>query len=191
MPSIKGTRTEKNVLAAFAGESQASMRYAFFAKKAQKEGFEQIAAILERISTEERAHASRFYKLLEGGEVVIQASYPAGGNGKTADNLRAAANDEHEEWTKGYPEFARTAREEGFENIAKVFEAVSVVEKHHESRNLGLLAQIESGTVFKRPKPVVWRCRKCGYLHEGIEAPETCPACNHPQSYFEVLGEHW
>lgn len=191
MPNIKGTQTEKNLLASFAGECQAATRYGFFAKKAKKEGFEQIAALLLRTSEEERAHASGFYKLLEGGELEIQATYGAGGNGTTAQNLRASAAGEHEEWTQAYPGFAKVAREEGFPNIARIFELVAMVEKYHESRHLGLLAQIESGTVFKRDKPVRWRCRNCGYIHEGTEAPESCAACAHPQAYFEVLGEDW
>ena len=191
MASVKGTCTEKNLLTAFAGECQAAMRYSFFAKKAKKEGLEQISALLQRTSEEERAHASSFFKLLEGGEVEIQAAYPAGGNGTTAQNLRGSAAGEREEWEKVYPEFARVAREEVFPNIARIFEAVASVEKYHESRHLGLLAQIESGTVFKRGKTVRWRCRNCGYIHEGVEAPDSCAACAHPQSYFEVLGEDW
>ena len=191
MASVKGTRTERNLLASFAGECQASMRYSFFAKKAKKEGFEQIAALLFRTSEEERAHASSFFKLLEGGEVEIEAAYPAGGNNTTAQNLRASAAGEHEEWDKVYPEFARVAREEGFPNAARIFEAVASVEKYHETRHLAFLARIESGTVFKRDKAVRWRCRNCGYIHEGIEAPETCAACAHPRAYFEVLGEDW
>ena len=191
MGSVRGTRTEQNLLAAFAGESQAAERYGFFSKKAKKEGFEQIAALFQRTSDEERAHASRFYKLLEGGAVAIQATYAAGGNGTTAENLRGSAAGEHEEWTSGYPEFARVAREEGFEHIARVFEAIAAVEKYHESRHLGLLAHIEAGAVFKRDQPVKWRCRNCGYIHEGTEAPAICVACAHPQAYFEVLGEDW
>ncbi len=191
MPSIKGTKTEKNLLAAFAGECQASMRYSFFAKKAKKEGFEQISALFLRTSEEERAHASGFFKLLEGGEVEIQATYVAGGNGTTAQNLRASAAGENEEWTQVYPEFARIAKEEGFPNVARIFESVAEVEKYHEYRHLGLLARIENGTVFKRDTPVRWRCRNCGYIHEGPEAPESCVACAHPQAHFEVLGEDW
>ena len=191
MASVKGTRTEKNLLTAFAGECQAAMRYSFFAKKAKKEGLEQISALLQRTSEEEHAHASTFFKLLDGGEVEIQAGYPAGGNGTTAQNLRGSAAGEREEWERVYPEFARVAREEGFPNVARTFEAVASVEKYHESRHLGLLAQIECGTVFKRAKPVRWRCRNCGYIHEGPEAPDSCAACAHPQAYFEVLGEDW
>lgn len=191
MASVKGTRTEKNLLTAFAGECQAAMRYSFFAKKAKKEGLEQISALLQRTSEEEHAHASTFFKLLDGGEVEVKAAYPAGGNGTTAQNLRGSADGEREEWEKVYPEFARVAREEGLPNVARTFEAVASVEKYHESRHLGLLAQIESGTVFKRGKPVRWRCRNCGYIHEGIEAPNSCAACAHPQAYFEVLGEDW
>lgn len=191
MASLKGTQTERNLVKALAGETQAAARYSYFAKKAKKEGFEQIAAVLERTSVEEDAHASRFFKLLEGGNVEVTSTFVAGGNGKTSDNLRAAADGEREEVEVMYPEFARTAREEGFEGIAKVFEATAVAEKHHEWRHRGMLAHLEAGTVFKREKPVVWRCRKCGYLHEGTEAPEQCPACAHPQGYFEVLGESW
>lgn len=191
MASVKGTQTEKNLLAAFAGECQAAMRYSFFAKKAKKEGFEQISALFLRTSEEEHAHASSFFKLMEGGEVTIQAAYPAGGNGSTSQNLRASAAGEHEEWEKVYPEFAQTARDEGFPNVARIFDSIAAVEKYHESRHLGLLAQIESGTVFKRDKPVRWRCRNCGYIHEGLEAPDSCIACAHPQSHFEVLGEDW
>jgi len=189
--SIKGTQTEKNLLASFAGECQASMRYSFFAKKAKKEGFEQISALFAKTSEEERAHASSFFKLLEGGGLEIQASFPAGGNGTTAQNLKASAAGEREEWETGYPGFARVAHEEGFPAIAKLFESIAAVEKTHEERHLKLLGHIEAGTVFKRSAPVLWRCRNCGYLHEGIEAPDTCVACGHPQAYFEVLGEDY
>jgi rubrerythrin len=191
MGSIKGTRTEKNLLAAFAGECQASTRYTFFAKKAKKEGFEQIAALFGRTAEEERAHASTFYKSLEGGDVEIQAAYSAGGNGTTAQNLRASAAGEHEEWTQAYPAFAAVAREEGFPAAARIFEAVATVERSHESRHLGLLAHVEAGTVFQRSQSAKWRCRNCGYIHEGTAAPESCPACMHAQAYFEVLGEDW
>lgn len=186
MATIKGTQTEKNLLAAFAGESQAAMRYSFFAKKAKKEGYEQISALFLQAAEEERAHASAFYKRLEGGAVELRAVYAAGGNGSTADNLRAAIGGEHEEWSEGYPAFAKTAREEGFSAIAEVFEATAAIEKHHETRYRRLLASIENGTVFKRTEVVTWRCRNCGLLHEGAEAPEVCVACGHPQAYFEV-----
>jgi rubrerythrin len=191
MPGIKGTRTEKNLLAAFAGEAQASQRYAFFSKKAKKEGFEQIAAILQRTAEEETAHASAFYKLLEGGHVVIEATYVAGGNASTSANLRGAAEVEHEEWTRLYPGYAAVAREEGLPHAAHVFDTIATIERSHETRDLRLLAHIDNGTVFKRETPVVWRCRKCGYLHEGTEALAACPACGHPQSYFEVFGQDW
>jgi len=191
MSSLKGTRTEKNLLTAFAGESQARNRYTYFAGKARKEGFVQISEIFEETANQEREHAKRLLKFLEGGEVEIQAAFPAGVIGSTAENLRAAAGGEHHEWESMYPEFAATAREEGFQNIADVFQAIAVAEKQHEKRYLGLLANVEAGTVFKKDKPVVWRCRNCGYLHEGEEAPKTCPACAHPQAHFELLAENW
>ena len=191
MASLKGSRTERHLLAAFAGECQASIRYGFFAKKARKEGFEQIGALLDQTSEEERAHASRFYKLLEGGELEIRATYQAGGNGTTAENLKDSAAGEHEEWTKTYPAFAKVAHEEGFDRVARVFEAVATVEQVHEQRHLRLLEHIESGTVFKRDISVRWRCRNCGYIHEGIEAPDVCAACAHPQAYFEAMDEIW
>jgi len=186
MASIKGTKTERNLLTAFAGESQAAMRYGFFAKKAKKEGFEQIAAVFAATVEEERAHASAFYKQMAGGAVEIQACYAAGGNGTTAQNLRAAADGEYEEWTTLYPTFAATAREEGFPGVAAIFEATASVEKEHEKRYRQLLESVDNGSVFKRSVPVVWRCRNCGYLHEGMEAPDVCVACGHPQAYFEV-----
>jgi rubrerythrin len=189
MSELKGTKTEKNLLKAFAGESQAAMRYSFYAKKAKKEGLEEIAGIFQRTSDEEKAHASSFYKQLKGGPLEIQATYPAGGNGTTSQNLRAAAAGEHEEWVELYPEFARVAKEEGFPVIARIFESVVTVEKSHEARYLGLLERVENGTVFKRETPARWRCRNCGYIHEGTEAPEVCAACAHPQAYFEVLVE--
>jgi rubrerythrin len=191
MSSLKGTKTEKNLLTAFAGESQARNRYTYFAGKAKKEGFVQIADIFEETANQEKEHAKRFFKLLEGGDVEVTAAFPAGVIGSTAENLKAAAAGEHEEWASMYPEFAVTAREEGFEAIAKVFEAVCVAEKQHENRYLGLLANVEANTVFRRKVKVVWRCRNCGYLHEGEEAPDTCPACAHPQAHFELLAENW
>ena len=191
MSSLKGTETEKNLLTAFAGESQARNRYTFFASKARKGGFVQIADIFEETANQEKEHAKRFFKFLEGGAVEIQAAFPAGVIGETADNLRAAAAGEHEEWETLYPKFAETARQEGFEAIAEVLEAISVAEKQHENRYLGLLANVEADTVFKKDKKVVWRCRNCGYLHEGEEAPDACPACAHPQAYFELLAENW
>jgi len=189
--SLKGTRTEKNILTAFAGESQARNRYNYFASKAKQEGFVQIAAIFEETANQEKEHAKRLFKLLEGGEVEIQASFPAGVIGTTVENLKEAASGENYEWVTMYPEFAKVAREEGFESIAKIFEAIAVAEKQHEKRYQALKSNLESGMVFKRNETVVWRCRNCGYLHEGTEAPETCPACAHPQAHFELLGENW
>lgn len=191
MSSLKGSRTERNLLTAFAGESQARNRYTYFAGKARKEGFVQIADVFEETANQEREHAKRLFKFLEGGEVEIQAAFPAGIIDSTAENLKASAAGEHHEWENMYPEFAAIAREEGFENVAGVFEAIAVAEKQHEKRYLGLLANVEAGTVFKKDKKVVWRCRNCGYLHEGNEAPKVCPACAHPQAHFELLAENW
>ena len=188
---LKGSKTEKNVLMAFAGESQARNRYTYFGSEARKEGYIQIADIFEETANQEKEHAKRFFKFLEGGDLEIQTSFPAGVIGKTALNLKAAASGEHHEWTNLYPSFAKAAREEGFEPIARTFEAISIAEKQHEKRYLGLLANVETGTVFKKGKSVVWRCRNCGYLHEGKEAPNACPACAHPQAYFELLAENW
>jgi len=189
--SLKGTRTEKNILTAFAGESQARNRYTYFSSKARKEGLMQMAAIFEETANQEKEHAKRLFKLLEGGEVEITAAFPAGVIGSTLENLRAAAAGENHEHTQMYPEFAKIAREEGFEDIAKIFEAIAVAEKQHEKRYLELAANIEAGKVFKRDGKVIWRCRNCGYLHEAEEAPERCPACAHPQAHFELLGENW
>ena len=188
---LKGSQTEKNLLTAFAGESQARNRYAYFASQARKEGYDQISWIFEETANQEKEHAKRFFKFLEGGEVEVQASFPAGVIGTTLDNLIAAANGEKYEHSEMYPGFAKTAREEGFEPIAQVFEAVSVAEKQHEKRYRDLAANIEAGRVFKRDSEVAWRCRNCGYLHKGTEAPESCPACAHPQAYMELLGENW
>jgi len=188
---LKGTRTEKNLLKAFAGESQARNRYTYFASQAKKDGFVQIQSIFEETANQEKEHAKRFFKFLQGGEVEVTASFPAGVIGTTAENLKAAAGGEHHEWDILYPEFARVAREEGFAEIAAVFEAICVAEKQHERRYLGLLKNIENGTVFKKNAPVVWRCRNCGYLHEGPEAIGLCPACAHPQAHFELLAENW
>lgn len=188
---IKGSRTEKNLLTAFAGESQARNRYTYFAGKAREEGFIQVADIFEETANQEKEHAKRFFKQLAGGEVTIQAAFPAGMIGTTAQNLKAAAGGEHYEWEEMYPAFAKVAREEGFENIAKIFEAITVAEKQHEKRYLGLLANVEAGKVFKKDKSVTWRCRNCGYLHEGPEAPKVCPACAHPQAHFELSPENW
>lgn len=191
MADLKGTRTEKNLLAAFAGESQARNRYTYFASAARKEGFVQIADVFGETADQEREHAKRFFKFLKGGMVEITAMFPAGVIGPTVENLEAAAAGEHEEWTDLYPEFARIAREEGFEAVAKTFEAVSVAEKQHEKRYLDLMNNVKNGSVFKRTEKVVWRCRNCGYLHEGEEAPKSCAACAHAQAHFELLGENY
>ena len=191
MAQIKGTKTEKNLLAAFAGESQARNRYTYFAGKAKKEGYEQIAFIFEETANQEKEHAKRFFNFLEGGEAEIIASFPAGKIGTTLENLKAAAAGEKHEHTNLYPSFAKTAREEGFEAIAVVFEKISVAEKQHEKRYRDLAANIEAGRVFKRKEKTVWRCRNCGYLHEGNNAPDLCPACAHPKAHFELLGENY
>lgn len=188
---LKGSKTERNLLTAFAGESQARNRYTYFAGAARKENYIQIADIFEETANQEKEHAKRFFKFLEGGEVEIQAAFPAGVIGKTGENLKASAGGEHHEWTNLYPAFARTAREEGFEDIAKTLDSISVAEKQHEKRYLGLMANVTAQTVFKKDKPVSWRCRNCGYVHEGNEAPDTCPACVHPRAYFELLAENW
>jgi len=191
MSRLKGTQTERNLLAAFAGESQARNRYTYFASKAKKEGYVQIADIFEETANQEKEHAKRFFKFLEGGELEITGSFPAGVIGPTVDNLKAAAAGEHYEQTEMYPGFAKTADEEGFKDIASVFRAVAVAEKQHEKRYEDLAANIEAGRVFKREEKVVWRCRNCGYLCEGTEAPNMCPACAHPQAHFELLGENY
>ncbi len=189
--SLKGTKTEKNILTAFAGESQARNRYTYFASQAKKEGYEQIAFIFEETANQEKEHAKRLFKLLEGGEVEIAAAFPAGMICTTAENLAEAAGGEHYEYSQMYPSFAKTAREEGFADIAAIFEAIAVAEKQHEKRYLALRENIEKGRVFKRAGKVVWRCRNCGYLHEGAEAPAVCPACAHPRAHFELLGENY
>ena len=191
MKSLKGTQTEKNLITAFAGESQARNRYTYFASQARKEGFVQISMIFEETANQEKEHAKRFFKFLEGGEVEVAAAFPAGTIAGTAENLKAAAGGENYEWTTMYPGFAKTAREEGFEAVAAVFDAISVAEKQHEKRYNDLKANIEGGKVFKKDKKVVWRCINCGYLYEGEEAPQSCPACAHPQAYYELLGENW
>ncbi len=188
---LKGTRTEKNLLGAFAGESQARNRYTYFASQAKKDGFAQIQSIFEETANQEKEHAKRFFKFLQGGDVEITAAFPAGVIGTTAENLRAAAGGEHHEWSTLYPEFARIAREEGFSDVADTFEAISVAEKQHEKRYLGLLKNVEADTVFKKSESVTWRCLNCGYLHTGPEAPGMCPACLHPQAHFELLAENW
>jgi rubrerythrin len=191
MPKLKGSKTERNLLTAFAGESQARNRYTFFASAAKNEGLQQISTIFEETANQEKEHAKRLFKFLEGGEVEVTASFPAGVIGSTLENLKESAAGEHHEHTEMYPGFAKVAREEGFQQVAKVFEAIAVAEKQHEKRYNDLAANIEAGTVFKREKKVVWRCRNCGYLHEGTEAPEVCPACAHAQAHFELLGENW
>lgn len=188
---LKGSRTEKNLLTAFAGESQARNRYSYFASQAKKDEFVQIQAIFEETANQEKEHAKRLFKFLQGGEVKVEAAFPAGVIGTTAQNLKAAAGGEHYEWEEMYPGFAETARGEGFTKIAAVFEAIAVAEKQHEKRYLGLLKNVEARTVFKKDQPVVWRCRNCGYLHTGTEAPSVCPACAHPQAHFELLAENW
>jgi rubrerythrin len=188
---LKGSQTERNLLTAFAGESQARNRYSYFSSKARNDGFVQIALIFEETANQEKEHAKRFFKFLEGGEVEIQCAFPAGVIASTAENLLAAATGEHEEWSTLYPRFAAIAREEGFKAIASVFDMVSVAERQHERRYRALLENIQAGRVFQRSQPVKWRCLNCGYVHEGPEAPAACPACAHPQAYFELLGENW
>ncbi len=191
MPALKGTQTENNIMAAFAGESQARNRYTYFASKAKKEGYVQISAIFTETADQEKEHAKRLFKLLEGGEVEITGSFPAGVIGTTLENLKESAAGENHEQAVMYPEFAETARKEGFNEIAAIFEAIAVAEKHHEKRYLDLAANIEAGRVFKRDEESTWRCRNCGYLFTGTEAPAKCPACDHPQAHFELLGENW
>jgi rubrerythrin len=191
MARLKGTQTEKNLLTAFSGESQARNRYTYFASKAKKEGYVQISEIFTETANQEKEHAKRLFKFLEGGEVEITGAFPAGVIGTTLENLKDSAAGEHYEQTEMYPEFAKTAREEGFDSLAEVFEAIAVAEKQHEKRYVDLAANIEAGKVFKRDEKVTWRCRNCGYLHEGNEAPDVCPACDHSQAHFELLGENW
>jgi rubrerythrin len=191
MGNLKGSQTEKNLLTAFAGESQARNRYTYFASQAKKEGYVQISEIFTETADQEKEHAKRLFKLLEGGEVTISGAFPAGVIGITLENLKEAAAGENYEYTDMYPGFAKVAEEEGFKDIAKVFSAIAVAEKQHEKRYVALAANIESGRVFKRDESAVWRCRNCGYLHEGSEAPDECPACAHPQAHFELLGENW
>ena len=191
MANLKGTRTEKNLVTAFAGESQARNRYTYFASKAKKEGYVQISDIFTETANHEKEHAKRLFKFLQGGDVEILAAFPAGVIGTTLENLKAAAAGEHHECVEMYPEFAKIARKEGFNDIADVLEAIAVAEKYHEKRYLDLVANIEAARVFKRDEKVTWRCRNCGYLHEGDEAPKTCPACAHGQAHFELLGENY
>ncbi len=189
MKSIKGTQTEKNLLTAFAGESQARNRYTYFSGAAKKEGYVLIADMFNETADQEKEHAKRFFKFLEGGELEVTAAFPAGKIGTTAENLKAAAGGENYEWTTMYPEFADIAEKEGFNDVAAVFRAVSVAEKRHEERYLNLLKLVEEQTAFKRDTTVMWRCRNCGYIHEGTTALKKCPACDHPQAHFEVFGE--
>ena len=191
MAALKGTQTEKNLLAAFAGESQARNRYTYFASKAKKEGYVQISDIFTETADQEKEHAKRLFKLLEGGEIEITGAFPAGTIDSTTENLKASAAGENYEHTEMYPGFAKVAEEEGFSDIADIFRAIAVAEKQHEKRYLDLAANIDAGQVFKRDTQQVWRCRNCGYLFEGNEAPEVCPACDHPQAHFELLGENW
>jgi rubrerythrin len=188
---LKGTRTEKNLLKSFAGESQARTRYTFFASVAKKEGYEQISAIFTETADNEKEHAELFFKYLKGGDVEITAAYPAGVIGTTAENLKAAAEGEKMEWGTLYPEFAAVADEEGFPEIANTFRMVAKVEAKHERRYLKLMANVKQGTVFKKDKVILWKCRNCGHVYEGSEAPERCPVCDHPQSYFEVWCENY
>lgn len=188
---LKGSRTEKNLLAAFAGESQARNRYTYFASKARKEGYEQIAAIFLETADNEKEHAKLFFNLLKGGEAEIVASYPAGVVGTTADNLKAAADGENLEWTTLYQNFADIAQKEGFSKAADTFAQVAKVEQYHEARYLSLLKNVKEGKVFKKNAPVQWHCRNCGYVFEGTEAPEVCPVCKHPRAFFEVLAENY
>lgn len=184
--NIKGTRTEKNLLTAFAGESQARNRYNYFASVAKKEGYEQISAIFAETADHEKEHAKRLFKFLQGGDLEITAAFPAGKIGTTIENLQASAAGENHEHTDMYPEFAKIAEEEGFPQIASVFRAIAVAEDGHEKRFLALLENIKQDRVFKRSEKVTWKCRNCGYLHEGAEAPESCPACAHPKSFYEL-----
>jgi len=191
MVSLKGSKTEQNLLKAFAGESMARNRYTYFASAARKDGFEQIAAIFTETAENELEHAKVFFKHLEGGEVEITASYPAGRIGTTAENLLAAAEGEKMEWGTLYPGFAETAKKEGFDNVAESFTEISEVEQQHEKRYRKLLENVKKGTVFKKDKEVEWKCRNCGYVHRGKEAPKVCPACKHPQSYYELRAENY
>jgi len=191
MGRLKGSKTEKNLLAAFAGESQARNRYSYFASKARDEGYEQISSVFLDTADNEKEHAKRFFKFLEGGAVEITASYPAGIIGSTAENLKEAADGENFEHTKLYPEFACVAEEEGFKDVAAAFKMIAVAERSHERRYRALLNNLECSKVFKREEPVKWKCRNCGYVHEGKDAPKMCPACLHPQAFFEILGENY
>lgn len=188
---LKGSKTEKNLLAAFAGESQARNRYNYFASQAKKENLEQISSIFTETADNEKEHAKRFFKFLQGGDLEISASFPAGMIGSTAENLQSAAKGENHEWSNMYPDFAKVAKEEGFTEIVSVFRNIASAEKQHEKRYLGLLKNLKEEKVFKKDGVVLWKCRNCGYIHEGMDAPDECPACAHPQSYFELLAENW
>ena len=191
MKSLKGTKTEQNLLKSFAGESQARMRYDYFSKQAKKEGLEQIAEIFGETAMNEKEHAKRFFKFLEGGNVEITAMYPAGKIGTTLENLKASAMGENEEWTELYPAFAKTAEEEGFKEIATAYKMIAKVEEAHEKRYSKLYENLEKGNVFEKDGVIVWKCRNCGYLHTGKKAPNVCPACLHPQSYFEIQANNY
>lgn len=191
MTSLAGSKTEQNLLKAFAGESQARMRYDYFAKQAKKEGLEQISAIFSETAENEYEHAKRFFSFLEGRMVEITATYPAGKIGTTLENLEAAANGENEEWTELYPEFAKIAEEEGFKEVAQTFKLIARVEEEHETRYRTLFTNLEEGKVFKREDKVIWKCRKCGFIHEGRVAPKQCPACKHDQAYFEIQATNY
>ena len=191
MPELKGSQTERNLLIAFAGESQARNKYTFWASAAKKDGFVQISNIFTETAAQEKEHAERLFKFLEGGDLTIESSFPAGVIGKTSDNLAAAAAGEDHEWKEMYPNFAKTAKDEGFAAIAVVFTNIAVAEKHHAERFRQLKENVDGGRVFKREETTLWRCLNCGYIHEGTEAPKACPACAHPQDYFELLGKNW
>ncbi|HCO48556.1 MAG TPA: rubrerythrin family protein [Spirochaetaceae bacterium] len=191
MKSVKGSRTENNLMAAFAGESQARNRYTYFASKAKEEGYIQMSLVFEETANQEKEHAKRFFKFMEGGSTTITGTFPSGIIGTTRQNLEAAAGGENYEWKEMYPSFAKIAREEGYDAIATVFESIVVAEKQHAKRYENLAANIDAGSVFKKERATVWRCINCGFLFEGESAPKVCPACAHPQAYFEVLGENW
>ncbi len=187
--NIKGSKTEKNLLIAFSGESQARNRYTYFASKAKKEGYEQISAIFLDSADQEKEHAKREFSFLEGGDLEITAAFPAGVIGDTASNLKEAAAGEHYEWTEMYPGFAKTAEEEGFKELAGIFRAIAIAEEHHERRYLELLKNLKDGKLFKRDQKVKWKCRNCGYIYEGLNAPEKCPACDHPRAYYQIMND--
>lgn len=191
MSKLKGTKTEKNILAAFAGESQARNRYDYFAGVANKEGYVQISKIFEETALQEKAHAKRLFKFLEGGEVEITAAFPAGIIGDTVTNLKESAAGERHEYMEMYPEFAEIADQEGFPVVAAAMRSIATAEKHHEERYLAMMNSIQNGDIFKKAKPATWRCINCGFVHEGLTAPDVCPACDHPQKYFEVRLEKW